>query len=208
MKKSVEKTALIFLGGEEYEGEIVSDGKIVVACDRAFLFLRKRGIKPDVVVGDFDSLGFVPEGAEVYPSEKDQTDFALAVDECEKIGIRRASVYCAGGGREDHFLANVGIAINAYKRGILLEFITNYSKFFIAEKRIVIPAERGQTVSVLPLFRAKVSSSHGLKYPYRDVELPFDSSLGVSNVALEKDPVLEVEEGLVLVFVDNGREVL
>ena len=88
MKKSVEKTALIFLGGEEYEGEIVSDGKIVVACDRAFLFLRKRGIKPDVVVGDFDSLGFVPEGAEVYPSEKDQTDFALAVDEFEKIGNR------------------------------------------------------------------------------------------------------------------------
>ena len=125
----------------------------------------------------------------------------------KRLGISRAVVYCGGGGREDHFLANTGIAVRAYEEGIFIEFITNYSRFFIAENRVVVPASKGTTISVIPLFKARIAKSENLKYPYRDVSFGFDSSLGISNVALEDDPSLEISEGKVLILIDNGREV-
>ncbi len=201
------KTALVFLGGEEYEGEIDFKGKFVIACDKAYDFVKKKGITPDLVLGDFDSLGYVPENAEVYPKEKDYTDFELAIEDMKKLGISRAVVYCGGGGREDHFLANTGIAVRAYEEGIFIEFITNYSRFFIAENRVVVPARKGTTISVIPLFKAKITKSENLKYPYRNVSFGFDSSLGISNVALEDNPSLEISEGKVFILIDNGREV-
>ena len=60
---------------------------------------------------------------------------------------------------------------------------------------------------MIPLFKAKITKSESLKYPYRDVSFGFDSSLGISNVALEDNPSLEISEGKVLILIDNGREV-
>ncbi|MCR5262595.1 MAG: thiamine diphosphokinase, partial [Clostridiales bacterium] len=65
----------------------VSDGDLVIAADAGYLYFNGKDIAPDLIVGDFDSLGEAPSGDNVvrHPVIKDDTDMMLAV----KIGLER-----------------------------------------------------------------------------------------------------------------------
>ena len=82
---------------------------IIIAADAGYNHLLKLNIKPDIVLGDFDSLGFVPENIEIikHPVKKDDTDTLLAVKTGLERGFSRFVLYGAVGGRLDHTIANV-----------------------------------------------------------------------------------------------------
>ena len=60
----------------------------ILAADGGLKHTRKLGIEPNEIIGDFDSLGFTPPGAEVFPVEKDDTDAMLAVRRGLELGYR------------------------------------------------------------------------------------------------------------------------
>ena len=60
----------------------------VIAADGGLAHVKKLGITPDRILGDFDSLGFTPEGANVFPVEKDDTDAMLAVRRGLELGYK------------------------------------------------------------------------------------------------------------------------
>ena len=64
---------------------------------------------PDLAMGDFDSLGYVPEGMSVkaFSPEKDASDMELALEEALARGADAVEVYGALGGRLDHTVANL-----------------------------------------------------------------------------------------------------
>ena len=70
---------------------VIPQGSFVIAADEGYALLASRGVVPDLTVGDFDSLGFVPQTTEIvrHPVRKDDTDMLLAVRE----GLRRG---CGG----------------------------------------------------------------------------------------------------------------
>ena len=79
----------------------------VIAADGGLLHVQGLGIVPDEIIGDFDSLGYVPEGARVHPVEKDDTDSMLAVRRGLALGFRRFLLYGGmDGTRLDHTVAN------------------------------------------------------------------------------------------------------
>ena len=82
------KVCCCFGAGEFFglHGDIPTDA-LIIAADAGIKTAEKCGIEPDIVVGDFDSLGYLPEARELVklPVEKDQTDMAEAVD----IGLER-----------------------------------------------------------------------------------------------------------------------
>ena len=59
----------------------------ILAADGGLKHTRKLGIEPNEIIGDFDSLGFTPPGAEVFPVEKDDTDAMLAVRRGLELGV-------------------------------------------------------------------------------------------------------------------------
>ena len=62
---------VIFCAGEfDTTAEPLGQKDLIVAADGGLDHLKKLGRKPDLILGDFDSLGYVPEGAEVYPVER------------------------------------------------------------------------------------------------------------------------------------------
>ena len=51
----------------------------IIAADGGLAHVKRLGLSPNEILGDFDSLGYTPEGSTVFPAEKDDTDAMLAV---------------------------------------------------------------------------------------------------------------------------------
>ena len=85
--------------------------RFVIAADRGLLHCRALGITPDIIMGDFDSLGEEPpQGTNIIraPKEKDDTDTMLAVKYIKKNGIGRdVVIFGCIGGRMGHTIANI-----------------------------------------------------------------------------------------------------
>jgi len=83
------KTCIVFCAAE-FNNLIapIEAGDCIIAADGGLRHTRNLGITPDVILGDFDSLGFEPEGANVFPVEKDDTDAMLAVRRGLAMGYR------------------------------------------------------------------------------------------------------------------------
>ena len=82
-------------------------GDYLLAADGGLAHLQKLGLKPHGIIGDFDSLGYFPEGAEVFPVEKDDTDAMLAARKGLELGFRDFLFYGSlDGPRLDHTIAN------------------------------------------------------------------------------------------------------
>ena len=85
-------------------------GDLVVAADGGYRALYRLGYTPDLLLGDFDSLGDVPLPADLpvlrFPVRKDDTDAGLALRHGLDLGFRDFALYGCAGGRVDHLLAN------------------------------------------------------------------------------------------------------
>ena len=85
-------------------------GDLVVAADGGYRALYRLGYTPDLLLGDFDSLGDLPLPADLpvlrFPVRKDDTDAGLALRHGLDLGFRDFALYGCAGGRVDHLLAN------------------------------------------------------------------------------------------------------
>ncbi|MBQ1948277.1 MAG: hypothetical protein II359_06670 [Clostridia bacterium] len=73
--------SICYIVGAMPDPDVVIQKGFVIAADKGVETLQKKGVLPDLIVGDFDSLGYVPAGenTERHPSEKDDTDMLLAL---------------------------------------------------------------------------------------------------------------------------------
>ncbi|MFR0732976.1 MAG: thiamine diphosphokinase [Oscillospiraceae bacterium] len=104
------KTCHIFCAAE-FEGllERPAPGDWILAADGGLRHLQALALEPTGILGDFDSLGYTPQGPQVdrFPVEKDDTDSMLAVKAGLRAGFRRFLLYGAlDGPRLDHTVAN------------------------------------------------------------------------------------------------------
>ena len=111
LRAGIKKCVILSAGKiSDYEGmkRYLSPGEYAIAADGGVLHAQKLGVKPDCVLGDFDSLGYVPDDAdEVYPSRKDDTDTMLAVRHGLAKGLTDFVLLGGLGGRLDHTVANI-----------------------------------------------------------------------------------------------------
>ena len=157
-------------------------GDLVIAADAG---LRQLGnIRPDLIVGDFDSLGYIPEGAEVirHPVRKDDTDTLLAV----RCGLERG--YCTFvllggmGGRLDHTLANLQTLQFIAAHGARGFLQGDEECATVIDNETVTLAGKSGRVSVFALDKeVRGVWLTGLDYPLTDAVLTDQFPLGVSN---------------------------
>ena len=174
----------------------------VIAADQGLRHLEAAGIAPDLIVGDFDSLGTVPSGENVirHPVEKDDTDMMLAVKTGLGRGCRTFVLYGGIGGRLDHTYANLQTL--AYlsdhgARGYLLGdgFIATAWK----DGTLDFPAGLTGPVSVFcPGEKAEGVSIEGLYYPLQNAVLTSGFPLGVSNQFTGVSARVSVRKGTLL----------
>lgn len=201
------RTCVIFCAaGFDSLAETIGNEDLVIAADGGWKHTQRLGIKPDILLGDFDSLGFAPEGAEVFPVEKDDTDAMLALRRGLERGCCRFVIYGGLDGRRlDHTLANfqalqyladrdaVGYLVGS---GYLVTVVKNGSLSFPKEAKGILsvfclgPDAEGVTLS-------------GLKYPLENGALTSGFPLGVSNHFIGEKSSISVKNGSLLVLWDR-----
>jgi thiamine pyrophosphokinase len=188
---------------------------VVIAADRGALTALALGLRPDVVVGDVDSLGrdeahrLAAAGIpfERVPAEKDETDTELALIVALRRGATAVAVLGAlGGPRIDHALANIALLAHPALAGRPTEILDERTRIRLlaAEShgpgRLDLPGRVGDTVSLIPVGgAARGVTTHGLAYPLAGDDLPAGPARGVSNVRIAPDAGVALADGLLLV---------
>lgn len=184
----------------------LSQEDFVIAADGGLRHINGLGLTPNAILGDFDSLGFTPEGANVFPVEKDDTDAMLAVRLGLNQGCREFILYGSlDGPRLDHTVANFQT----------LQFLADHGAFgylvgrdtlvtVVKDGSITFPAGGSGTLSVFCMGPdAQDVTLEGLYYPLQSGTLTSGFPLGVSNHFTGAEARIAVKKGSLLVLWDR-----
>ena len=200
------KPCLIFCAAA-FDGLLfpIPENALLIAADGGLRHTQALGLAPDVILGDFDSLGYVPQDSTVYPVEKDDTDSMLAVRLGLQRGCDRFFLYGAmDGPRLDHTIANfqtLAFLTTHGARGALIG--SRYIATVLREESLSFPAEATGILSLFSLGDRAEVSIEGLHYPLDHGALTADFPLGVSNHFTGSPARITVHSGLVLALWDR-----
>ena len=179
-----------------------------IFCDGGLSHAESLCMKPNLIVGDFDScdsdvLSKYEEQCEIIklPREKDDTDTLYAVKLAVERGYSDFLILGAMGGRFDHALGNISILLYLEGLGKKAVLIDDYSVMQIAGSKPLLIEDNCSYFSVLTV-AGDVSgvTIKNAKYPLENASLSADFQLGISNEVLPgKVAEVSVEHGRVLV---------
>ena len=186
----------------------LENNDFIIAADGGLVHTQALGITPNGILGDFDSLGYTPEGSTVFPVEKDDTDAMLAVRKGLDLGYREFYLYGSlDGPRLDHTVANFQT----------LQFLCDHGAYgyLIGKDHIVTAVKDGSLhfpsgcagiFSVFCMGRdAEGVTIRGGKYEADNVTLSAGFPLGVSNHFEGREVTVSVGNGSLLVLWDTAN---
>ena len=184
-------------------------GDLIIAADGGYRHVCALGIRPHRILGDFDSLGYVPESAICYPVEKDDTDAMLAARLGLEQGYDKFIFYGAlAGPRLDHTVANFQTLQFLADRGARGYLPGKHQLVTVIKNgTLTFPATAKGDLSVFCMgAAARGVTLEGLQYTMADGTLEPGFPLGVSNHFTGQPARVTVTEGSLLVIYsrENG----
>lgn len=209
--------AIIISGGELEEGFVETvlsenEGASIVGVDKGVEYLYHHQIKPNYIVGDFDSIA--PEIIKYYKTEtnvaireynpvKDESDTEMAIRIAITIGSTEIYILGATGGRIDHLWANVQSLAIACKFNVRAYILDPQNRIFVTDKPCQLKKSEayGKYLSVFSLsgdifdFNMK-----GTKWPLEHHVLKPTDSLTVSNRFEDETVEIDFIGGMIVVM--------
>lgn len=200
----MEKRCTIFCAGE-FDRLLAPVQGLVIAADGGLRHTQALALAPDVVLGDFDSLGQTPRGDNVltYPVMKDDTDAMLAIRLGLERGCREFILYGSlDGPRLDHTVANFQALEFLAERGAWGCLVGKDTLVTVVRNGALrFPAAAEGIISLFCLGKeARGVTLKGLLYPLEDAALEPGLPLGVSNHFTGEAAEVSVKEGSLLVL--------
>ena len=204
----IKRNCIIISGGDFSPLEVPGPDDFVICCDKGYTYAERCGIRPDLVVSDFDSYGgTIPAGipVNVFPSEKDDTDTMIAIRYAVDHGFSSIRLCCALGGRLDHTLANLQALVFAQEHGLPAVLTDEDTEIYtLQDDSLELPRKNGWSLS---LFAAKDRctgvSLEGTKYPLSAAVVTNSFPLGVSNEWAAPTARIQVESGILLIVLSR-----
>lgn len=182
---------------------VPAENDYVIAADAGYRNCKKFGIKPDVIIGDFDSTDKPDfDNIQVFPVMKDDTDTMLAIRHGFEKGYKFFYIYGGlGGERTDHTIANIqalGYIAEHGGMGFLIGDMENF--VVIKNTHISFDGSSKNEFSVFAFGgNAQGVCISGAKYPLENATLSPYFPLGVSNRFDEKEVIVSVKKGYLLI---------
>lgn len=198
-------------GADAFYRSVIMAADTVVAADGGGLLCLSLGRRPDLWVGDFDSVppGLAEQaeqdGATVlrYPVEKDASDLDLALDAVRELGPVAVTLTAAFSDRLDHTLSGIGTLLRAADLHACARepSFTMYPLDAETRPHIVLAETPGTVISLFSVDPGTTVTVRGVRFPLHAAVLPCFSSLGLSNVATSAQQPVALMAGRLLVVV-------
>jgi thiamine pyrophosphokinase len=184
----------------------------VIGVDRGAFVLLRKGIIPDIAIGDFDSVS-KKELKEIrtsvanvkqYSPDKDQTDLELAVSYALAFHPEEITMFGVTGGRLDQALAALHLLriIHEHKCRAVLRDEHNFM-VFVSGKYQIQKQKHFSYLSILPFTDEITVSICGCKYPLKNHVMKRGVTLGVSNVIVSDHAEITVHKGVAYVILSR-----
>jgi thiamine pyrophosphokinase len=204
------RTVLILAGGTAPTSDVtraLDPAAMCIAADSGLDHARALGLVPDLVIGDLDSvtpaalawaeLRGVP--IERHPTDKAQTDLELALSRAVDLDPVRVVVAGIGGGRLDHFLANVAVLADRRWSAVAVDGLIDGATISVIHGERTLQGQIGDLVSLLPVHGDALGvTTIGLRWPLQAATLTAGTSWGVSNVFTAATATVSLHHGTLL----------
>ncbi|HEM3439410.1 thiamine diphosphokinase [Streptococcus suis] len=190
---------------------------LYVGVDAGSLRLLDHSLPLDWAIGDFDSvtseeLRRIKDQAERFlqaPAEKDDTDLELALKEIFKAYPQaQVRIYGALGGRMDHMLTNLFLAVEpdlaTYMEQIELVDSQNIIRFRPAGSHRLSPIDDMKYISFMPSDQSRLTIRHA-KYPL-DASNYFFKKCYSSNEFIDRDIDIQLDKGYVVLIYSKDKD--
>lgn len=202
------KRCIIISGGEYSPITDIKKNDFIIACDHGYDYALKDSIKPNLIIGDFDSFeGDLNTDIPIdrYKSEKDDTDTMIAVKYAVSHDYDEIIIYCALGGRLDHTMGNLQAAAFAANHGLKVMFSSTDNVIYtITNSTLSLNRRNGYSLSLFSLTDTCTQvSAQGVKYPLDNATITNSFPIGVSNEWTDDTAIISVKSGILMVVMSK-----
>lgn len=195
--------AYIFTGGEifhQYIEEKPDGNDLVIAADAGYKNAALMGAHINILIGDFDSLGDIPDDVdEVFrlPEEKDVTDTQIAVDMAVERGADEIVIVGSTSGRLDHTLSTLAILEKYWEKHLPIYIVNGQNRVrYIRDSGFIVVRSQYKYFSVIAADeKVKGVSIEGGKYPLIKKTLLRNHQFAVSNEITKNCALITVKKG-------------
>jgi thiamine pyrophosphokinase len=201
------KTSALFLNGDPPNAQAMQHAmahnpQFVICTDGAFYYMNDLFIKPNVVIGDMDSLTEPPSDIQlIFIEDQDTTDFEKALAYLCEQGFEKVVVLGSTGGQNDHFLGNLNAAYK-FRERLDICFFDQSQYFFLSDKTQKINTQIGKIISLVPFPETHGITLSGFQYLLNNESLSLVNRVGTRNIAISETPSVLFESGALWVFVE------
>ena len=200
--------AFIFTGGEIYHRyieEFPEEGDLVISADAGYRNATLMGVHTNILIGDLDSLGHVPDDVDEViklPSEKDDTDTQIAVDTAIQRGADEIVVVGSTSGRLDHALSTLAILEKYWGQQISIYIVNGQNRVrYIKNSGFIVVRSRYKYFSLIAADeKVKGVSIDGGKYPLINKTLERKHQYAISNEIVKNAALINVKKGGVYII--------
>lgn len=179
----------------------------IICADGGANSAKRLGIVPDVIIGDLDSITndnieyFLDKTKVIKIDRQNDTDVEKSLKYLIKKKYEKVILLGATGDRLDHTICNLGIAIKFFSK---INISIVHKKSFLSPYTgdIQLRTIPNEIISVYGFDDKTKITSKGLKYPLKNISLPFGKKESTSNVAIGENVTLKIKGGVVFVIRD------
>lgn len=192
----------------------VGEEDFVIAADGGLAYCGLLEIEPDLILGDFDSVGEaeqqaisilekeIPDRIIRLKPEKDDTDMMAAIRIGLDKGYRDFRILAGTGGRFDHTLANIQTLLFLKRHDACGYLIDGSGMMLVIENEEVrFQKNLEGYLSCFSLCeKSEGVTMKGLKFTLQDATITNDYPIGISNEFIDEEAVISVEQGQLLLI--------
>lgn len=190
----------------------ITEDTFLIGADSGANCLYTYNIKPDVLVGDFDSIDkevfdyFKKSNCiiDIYPTEKDYTDTEIAVKKALSMKPNEIVLLGCTGSRVDHLLGNIGMLKTCLQNGVNACIKDENNNIWLVDTGASLKGTVGETFSVQSYGDEIIGLTiEGAKYPLNNYNLKIGQSIAISNEFAGPQVQFKFKAGMLMIILPS-----
>jgi thiamine pyrophosphokinase len=187
---------------------IAQSANLIVCADGGASHALKMNIKPNAIIGDFDSIlsstrHYYSHVLQLEDPDQNSTDLEKAINYCIQQKMEFVDIIGATGSRIDHSTGSLG-CFKKFGDTIEIRLIDQVGLLTRIRDSVTFTARIGEKISLIPLDQCTGITTQNLKYPLTNETLELGIREGISNEATDSEVCIRVESGILLLYRFHG----